>query len=1506
MKVRVTLRRPDGSTDDIALAAEPGVKVGEVADSIVARDPRGTYHGSAYAPGTVTLEAHAPAVGGVPEVLDPDDTLADLALASGVEVAVVGLDDAPRPDVAYIEIVSGRAAGRRYTVPRGSTIIGRGDDCGIVLDDAMVSKRHARVHVGRDRIELIDLNSANGIIVQGAPVGRLELQHGQDALLGSTVIRAGYLPSTVAQSSPLGEVRHTRSPSVEPRYVGRELDGAEPPTPADPQPFPWAAAILPAFAGIAMFAFTRSPLALVFVAISPLMMISTWATAKSQQKRKKRLEHERFVAQMERLSARLAHEREEEMRIRAREAVPLHEVYDAVQNRSALVWTRRPEHWSFLQVRLGVGDVPTRNTVKETGNTDRALPEQVQQLEELIATYETVPRTPVVEKLSDAGALGIAGDPAAVAAYGRAVTAQLAGLHAPGDLVIGGLFGPGWAAQFTDAKWLPHAMASDAVFGGAPFADTASAGATLLSRLEEILAARSPRGEDAPVQLGAIGDKRAALNAGEKVGADTGATTGATDPLPAIVVLISDDAPVDRARLIQVLERAAGRGVYPIWMAADTAALPAACRTFVELGADGSAAVGYVRLGRTLAPVEVEGLTLEHFTRFCRRLASFVDAGEIAADTSDVPRSVPMLQLIGKEMATAPGAVVDRWEQNGSILASATRAPSTPKLRAIVGQAASGAMHLDLRAQGPHALVGGTTGSGKSEFLQAWVLGMAAEYSPQRVTFLFVDYKGGAAFAECTALPHCVGLVTDLSPHLVRRALVSLRAELHHRETLFTRKKAKDILDLEKRGDPDTPPALVIVIDEFAALVNEVPDFVDGVVDVAQRGRSLGIHLIMATQRPAGVIKDNLRANTNMRVALRMADEVDSDDVIGTKDAAGFDPAIPGRGAAKTGPGRLTVFQSAYTGGWSFVEEEAPEVELESFAFGPPRRWELPKADAGSVERDLGPTDQQRLVATMVAASQSVSIPAPRRPWLDELATVYDLTLLRQRTDEKLLLGVQDVPQRQAQDTVYFEPDTEGHLAVFGTGGAGKSSTLRTLAVAAGITPRGGPVEVYGLDFGSGGLRMLEAMPHVGAVIPADAGERVTRLFRMIKSELDRRGEAYAAVNAGTISQYRTLAGRPDEARILLLIDGFPTFRAEYEAVTGRADAYQVFQQVMTDGRSVGIHVALTADRGQAVPTALQSTIQKRVVLRLSDSDAYAMVGAPRDVLSPESPPGRAIVDGLETQIAVIAGTTDPRAQAQAIGEFAEAMRRQGRTDAPPVRALPELYPITELPAHLDGRPVLGLSGDTLGPLAFDPTGLFVVAGPPQSGRSNALQAMAESLRRADPTVRRYYVGSSRSPLRDAVAWDGVATDGGSASRLINELLQDEQGLAGVAVFLEGASEYATSLAEMPLSDFAKRVKRGDGLLVAEGETSDWTTGFGLLGDIKSSRRGVVLQPDTHDGEVVLKTAFPRLLKREFPLGRAMLAAGGKTVRVQFPLAGESPAAPNGEYSPLVAQPALP
>ncbi|MCT1478937.1 FtsK/SpoIIIE domain-containing protein [Microbacterium sp. p3-SID336] len=1484
MKVRLTLLRQGAASSDIEVTAESTATIGDIAAMIVRADPLGAF---AHAdPSAVTLEAYSSVVSGAGDLLAPESTFAHVGLAHGATVRVVPASYEQRPVVGRLEVGAGQGA-RSIALTRGTIVLGRDESCDVVIDDPLVSKKHARLEIG-DRVELIDLNSANGILVDGASVVRLVAAEGELAVvLGDTPVRVqvetGVAGPTTAEAS-IRQVEFVRSPRVEERYLGEELDGTDLPVPARKQPFPLLTLVAPLLMGGAMYFFTQSILSIMFVALSPLLMIGTWLTTKNQQKRELEEDKKRFEEQLERLEARLQSEREREIDVRRREVPLLREVSDAALAAGPLIWTRRTEHWSFLHVRLGIGDTGSRSSVKDSNGRDRAIPEYVEKLDAVVDATRIVPQVPILEDLTDVGALGIAGLGGRSTGYARALLAQLTGLHAPADLGVVGLWGPRWGAQLADAKWLPHAWSAQAVLGVQPIGDGPTSAGQIVARLEELIATRSTRSGDA-VELGALEAEKAATNSGSKVGEDSRNRHDAV-PKPAIVVLIAPDAPVDRGRLIQLSERAASRGIFPVWLTEDTASLPASCRTFVQLAATDSA--HFVRLGEVIDDLAVDELTREQFAVFARALARLTDAGEVALDRSDVPRTISMLHLLGRDMATQPESVVDRWTQNDSLhsrrkVGSARR--YQPKLRALVGAGAEGALQLDLRQQGPHALVGGTTGSGKSEFLQAWVLGMATEYSPERLTFLFVDYKGGSAFADCVSLPHCVGIVTDLNEHLVRRVLVSLRAELHYREHLFNRKKAKDILELERAGDPQAPPALVLVIDEFAALAKEVPEFVDGVIDIAQRGRSLGIHLIMATQRPAGVIKDNLRANTNLRVALRMADETDSNDVIGTKDAALFDPGTPGRGIAKTGPGRMTLFQSAYSGGWSLGESDSTDVAIAAFGSTDQGSWELPiDESAVVVDEDLGPNDQQRLVSTMVLAAQAAQVAQPRRPWLDELAPTFDQLKLPQRTDAALLLGVIDEPERQEQVPFHFLPDTEGHMVIYGTSGSGKSAALRTLAVSAGITPRGGPVQVYGLDFGSGALRMLEPLPHVGSVISGDDAERVARLFATLRQELDRRGDAYSAVGAATLTEYRQLSGKTDEPRILVLIDGFAAFRNDYEAVIGRTDTYNALQEVLSDGRAVGIHVVLSADRFQSIPSALNAMLQRRVVLRMADTDAYNILNVPKDVLTPESVPGRAIVGENEAQIAIIGGTRSMKEQSLAIERMAASMSRRGVPDAPPVRALPLRYGVEEIPATVGDQLVVGLADSDLGPFGIEPTGTFVIAGPPASGKSNALAAIAQQVLRARPGTPTLFLGSTRSPARAAVTWTSTAADGISGTAAVAEIVEKaEQGLKPV-VAVEGVAEFASSLLEMPLSDLVKRATRGELLLLFTGDTSEWTSNFGLLGEIKQARRGVVLQPETIDGELVLKAPLPRIGRGEFPVGRAVLAQRGKIVRVQFPL----------------------
>ena len=1491
MRLKLTFVRPSGSSSDIVVTADAAATISEIATTISRVDSEVPHS----AERNLTLRATLPGQGD-PLMLPPDAPVGEAWIGSGASVSLADagiMYQAPSQvksqAVATLRVINGPDAGREFPLSAGSFVLGRDPSCDIVLDDNLVSKKHARLEVA-DAVEVIDLGSANGVVVDGGIVGRVRIAKAERLLLGDSEVEISMIAGASADVAPKpGPIFFNRSPKVETRYTGQEFNAPDVPAEKDEQPFPLLAMITPLLMGGAMFALTRQPYTLIFCLMSPIMLIGNFLTSKSREKQRMKKAVARFEARLEVLATRLAAEQVRERDLRLGESPSTRDAHDDAGRRGPLLWTRRPEHWSFLNVRLGVGTMNSRNTVAENSSGEM-LPQFQEKLDAVVEANRRIEGVPLIDNLFDSGALGLAGSPDQAKGSINSVLVQLTALHSPAELVVASLVTPRWSRELGWLKWMPHTSSPHSPIAGSHLADSAASGAAVLASIEEVVAQRLARAKSAR-RRGAMVQDDAALERGAEVGSAK-TVQGAPAPIPAIVLLISDDVAVDRARLVQLAEVAADAGVYPIWIAPTVAALPAVCRTYLALGDEpGSATAGFVRLGETITDVVTEQVDSATALSFAKRMAPVIDAGALVADSSDLPRTVSLVTLLGHDMVETSAAVIDRWQQNMSIHDRSGGKPKprrAGKLRAIIGSAGVDAMHLDLRSQGPHALVGGTTGAGKSEFLQAWVLGMAAEYSPDRVTFLFVDYKGGSAFADCVTLPHCVGLVTDLSPHLVRRALTSLRAELHHREHLLGRKKAKDLLELEKRGDPDSPPALVLVIDEFAALATEVPEFVDGVVDIAQRGRSLGIHLIMATQRPAGVIKDNLRANTPLRIALRMADESDSTDVIGTKDASHFDPGIPGRGVAKTGPGRLQQFQSAYAGGWTSREPDRAGIDVAELRFGAESKWEDPSTHGHVDEdRDLGPTDQQRLVTTIVAAAASAKIPDPRRPWLDELAPAYDLVKLRQRTDSELLLGVSDLPHRQEQQAVYFRPDADGHVAIFGTGGSGKSALLRTLAGAAGITPRGGPVQVYGLDFGTGSLRMLEDLPHVGSIISGDDSERIVRLFRRLKAVLEERGPRYAEANASNIADYRQLTGKRDEPRILLLIDGYPAFRDEWESTSGRMPWYGVFKDILTDGRQLGIHIALTADRSGAIPTSVGSSIQKRIVLRLADEGGYGMLDVPSDILGSKSAAGRAIVDGMETQIAILGGSSAVADQSAATKRLAESMRRAGVHPVAGIGSMPTEYSAAELPDALDGNPVLGMSDVDLGPYAFDPSGVMLVAGPPASGRTTALRALTQAYGRARPAARQYYLGNSRSPLAQGDWWAGTATTIEEVAALARDLaaaVADPDTEGSIVVIVETISDFLQTPAETPLTELVKAVKRSDHTFIAESETSTWSSSWGLFSEIKTVRRGLLLQPDYTEGEFLLKTPLPRSNRAEFPPGRGVFVSRGKFVRVQLPM----------------------
>lgn len=1497
MKLKVAYRRGTGRVEDIVITTEATATLGDIARELLAADPeQGTFRPAG---DQVTL-AVAP-LGGTPTRLSGDRAVGESPIASGYEISVVDEIGPQRgsADGAVIRVVAGPSAGRQVTVPFGPTTIGRDPDADVVVDDPFVSKVHARVDVG-STIELVDLNSANGIVVDGGVVSRVTVLPGQEVQLGDTRLTITPLstaPPVDTSEIQGGAVPFHRSPRVEVRYD--EVEHPRPVVPSEPEApmFPWIMLMAPIVMGAAMYGITKNPMSLLFIAMAPLMMTGNYVNNKKRNRRQLQSDLDRFEGQLAILEETLSTSAPLEAAVRRAEAPAVHEVYQNALERGSLLWTRRPEHWSFLSLRLGSATLPSRTTIAPRGQTDDGMPEHTARLRAVEDQFRHLPDVPVVESVPLAGAVGVVGGVDGADAL-RGLLVQLTGLHSPSEVVVAALASPAEAADLAWLRWLPHTSSPQSPLSSIHLADTQATVAQVVSDLEAVAATRlGRRGADAAEAHGPLKADLAATGAGGRLGI---AEAPPSPPVPVIVLLVTENAPIDRARVVQLCERAREVGIVPVWVSSRSQDLPAVCRTFLDVSAGLEAAqVHFVRHGAVVGPVVVEGVTRDQADRFAMALAPLFDSGAVVADSTDLPRTVPMVTLLGEDLATSPDAVVDRWRQNQSINArggSPRPLQRAGTLRALVGQMGVDALHLDLRAQGPHALVGGTTGAGKSEFLQSWVLGMAAEYSPDRVTFLFVDYKGGAAFADCVRLPHCVGLVTDLRPHLVRRALTSLRAELHHRERLLNSKAAKDLLELERRGDPEAPPALVIVIDEFAALVKEVPEFVDGVVDIAQRGRSLGIHLILATQRPAGVIKDNLRANTNLRIALRMADASDSTDVIDTPVASTFDPDIPGRAIVKAGPGRLTAFQSAYAGGHASTEVAPSVVRVHPLRFGSDDPWQ--RQTSAELPTELGPTDQVRLVESIAGAARVGEVPAPRRPWLEELSGAYDLALLGPRTDAELIIGVADLPATQKQDVVHFRPDVDGNLAVYGTGGSGKSVLLRTLAIGAGVTPRGGPVHVYGLDFAAGGLRILEPLPHVGSVVAGDDHERVVRLLRTLRELAEQRARAYPSVNAGSIDEYRRIAGKPDEPRILLLLDNFAAFRESYEVVGPRGQVYATLQQLLSEGRQLGIHVVFTADRPGSVPGSVAASVPRKVVLRLAEEGAYMLLGVPGDVLSDTSPPGRGIIDGAEAQIALLGGSGNVADQSQAIGKLARAMHRQGAASAPEVAALGTEIPLDDLPREVGGWPVLGISDDTLAPVGFEPQGAFVLGGGPGSGRTNALVVLAQSLRRWNEEIVLVYFGHRRSAVPGLARFDVVATtpeEIADAAKQLAAAFASGERKRHTAVFIEGVADLVSAPTDSALVDLVRAIKRSDHLVVAESDTSTWVSMHPLYTELRNARRGMLLQPDFVEGEAILRTQFPRSQRSEFPVGRGMHAAKGKAVRVQLPLPearGEVPIEP--------------
>ena len=758
-------------------------------------------------------------------------------------------------------------------------------------------------------------------------------------------------------------------------------------------------------------------------------------------------------------------------------------------------------------------------------------------------------------------------------------------------------------------------------------------------------------------------------------------------------------------------------------------------------------------------------------------------------------------------------------------------------------------------------------------------------HSPERVTFLLVDYKGGAAFKECVALPHTVGMVTDLDRNEVRRALMSLNAELHHRELLLQEADAKDLLEMERKGHPDTPPSLLIVVDEFAALAKEIPEFVDGVVDVAQRGRSLGLHLVLATQRPAGVITDQIRANTNLRIALRMAADDESADVVGSPVAAAIERRLPGRAVARIGPQELVSFQSAYVGGHTMANVQAPMARVRIFGFdhdtaiAEERRVVVPPDH---------PSDLQRLVANNRRRVRPVGAATPRRPWLPSLAASYELGRLpRPKDDLSIVLGVRDEPARQLQALASFRPDTDGGLLVLGTGGSGKTVALRSIAISAGLAAEasGHPVEVHAVDFAGRGLDVLEGLPHVGSVIAGDDTERVTRLLRTLRERIDQRAVDFAAVRARPCRSTAAAPRRDDDEPDHRAARQLPRLPGDARTDRGRALARPVRpprrrrpagRRALRDhGRSSD--VGADGARQRAAPAARVAAVERRRVQQRRRADGDPVGHEPARAGHHRRP-----------------GGADRRA------------RRVGQRRAPGARDRPARRPPGRrgdrcrtgrrraarraAPRGARRRVDAGAAGVRDGRRRPRPPSAVVRSWPcarhraAASGKTTALASIAQAAAAARLPV--FHVHVRPTAFGHAPFWGKVARGPEEGAALLERVAEAVPQLGKrVVIVVDDLGELVDSEADNALLELLRLGREHPVTIVASCDNTAARRQYsGTIPELRKDGRAVLLQPDTdNDGDLV-GVNLPRRTRGAWPEGHGYLADRGSAELIQVAL----------------------
>jgi ESX secretion system protein EccC len=1008
------------------------------------------------------------------------------------------------------------------------------------------------------------------------------------------------------------------------------------------------------------------------------------------------------------------------------------------------LWERRPGDPDFLTVRLGLGAVPLAAPVTLQA-TDLLAEHDPQLHAEATATvdgWRQLARMPVAAALQAPGPLAITGDLAAARALARALLCQLAVWHAPGEVQLLAYVDPDAVGEWQWLKWLPHAhQATDPAWAVTVATDPADL-QVLLDRVVAPRLALLDRDRPASGTAGPGADER-------------------------VVILLDGYTPAGQVGQLplvgELLDRGGRAGVHTLLVAANDGQLPSRVDTLAHVDAAGR--LDYLDAGpggrrdrglcADAAPVELAEAT-------ARALAPLV-ASRPARPRAVTVDSAGLLDLV--EAAAEPS--------RGDVSGQAASAPAG-LLRTPIGTGDDGAaIQLDLKeaaegGMGPHGIIVGATGSGKSELLRTLVAGLALTHTPEELAFVLADYKGGATFAEVAGLPHVAGTITNLERDvgLVDRMREALAGELQGRQRLLAAHGFDRARDYQAHrathADAGLPPlpSLVIIVDEFGELLDARPDFLDLFVSVGRTGRSLGVHLMLASQRlQEGRIR-GLEGHLRYRICLRTFSAEESMMALGSR--AAFDlPPLPGLGyvhidgatcrfkaALATRPRRSTAAPTSPARVLRAFELVAGGTALATLDGEPDASVAVASDPGTGAAHDLhGRARTDLAVAVQRAGATAGPARRARQVWLPPLPAALPLdAVLAGREPARpgsagwlqLPLGLLDLPREQAQPPLLVDlGGADGHLAVAGAPRTGRSTLLQTLVAALALTHDPADVQVYAIDLGGGGLHALAGLPHVGAVCGRGEPERIRRVVRELRAILDERAATFRAHGLPDMAGWHAarVAGRLGDARhgeVLCVVDNWAALAAELP------DAADELAGIAAAGLSYGLHVLLSTARWGDLRSALRDNLGGRLELRLGDPmesllDRHAARSLPRDT------PGRGLAgtgDRFQAALPRVDGVADAGGLPAGVEDLLANVAGRWR-DAPPatpIRMLPlEVHPADLPDPATDPGPgiTVGVEEFRLTRARLDLFGVdphLLVVGDAECGKSTLLRCLLRRL----------------------------------------------------------------------------------------------------------------------------------------------------------------------------------